>query len=130
MTTITPICFDVKAVTESYESKQNVVDSHLAKLLDIVVRSGGEFEGNIFYHNATTVLNPDMKTKQLNIYWCGMNAPRKICEIGFNAGHSAMTLLLGRDGVTTDFTIFDINYHPYTIPTYKYIKKVFFSCQY
>lgn len=40
-----------------------------------------------------------------------MQANTKICEIGFNAGHSAMLFLMGRDKTSADFTIFDIGHH-------------------
>jgi len=44
-----------------------------------------------------------------------------MCEIGFNAGHSTMLLLLGRDKTPLDFTLFDIGHHPYTKPCLDYI---------
>lgn len=50
---------------------------------------------------------------------------KKICEIGFNAGHSSLLLLLGRDDTHIDFTIFDIGHHPYTKPCVKYIESQF-----
>jgi hypothetical protein len=46
-------------------------------------------------------------------------------EIGFNAGHSTMLLLLGRDNTPLDFTIFDIGHHPYTKPCLEYITSQF-----
>jgi hypothetical protein len=48
-----------------------------------------------------------------------------ICEIGFNAGHSSMLLLLGRDNSPPNFTIFDIGHHRYTKPSFEYIKSKF-----
>jgi uncharacterized protein YuzB (UPF0349 family) len=64
-------------------------------------------------------------SKQLNLFWCGKQATENICEIGFNAGHSAMLMLLGRNNTKTNFTIFDIGNHPYTKPCYEYIKSKF-----
>lgn len=80
---------------------------------------------NAFYVNQTLDLYAELYTKQLNLFWCGKQALTKICEIGFNAGHSSMLLLLGRDKTTLDFTIFDIGYHPYTNPCLHYIKSQF-----
>jgi predicted O-methyltransferase YrrM len=48
-----------------------------------------------------------------------------IMEIGFNAGHSTMLMLLGRDKSPLDFTIFDIGHHAYTKPCLNYIKSKF-----
>jgi hypothetical protein len=48
-----------------------------------------------------------------------------MCEIGFNAGHSSMLLLLGRAATPLNFTIFDIGEHPYTKPSFEYIKSKF-----
>ena len=48
-----------------------------------------------------------------------------MCEIEFNAGHSSMLMLLGRDETPIDFTIFDIGHHSYTKPCLKYIESQF-----
>jgi predicted O-methyltransferase YrrM len=52
-------------------------------------------------------------------------AETRICEIGFNAGHSAMLMLLGRNPNPIDFTIFDIGHHSYSKPCLEYIKNYF-----
>jgi len=61
----------------------------------------------------------------LNLFWCGKQASAKICEIGFNAGHSTMLMLLGKDKTPLDFTIFDIGHHSYTKPCLDLIKSRF-----
>jgi predicted O-methyltransferase YrrM len=63
--------------------------------------------------------------KQVNLFHCGKYARRKICEIGFNAGHSALLMLLMRDMTPTDFLIFDIGEHKYMRPAFEYLNSVF-----
>lgn len=48
-----------------------------------------------------------------------------MCEIGFNAGHSTLLLLLGRDDRPLDLTIFDIGHNRYTKPAMNYIQTLF-----
>jgi len=81
------------------------------------------FEGNSFYHHQSITEYPELYNKQLNLFWCGKQAPARICEIGFNAGHSAMLLLLSSHATT--FTVFDIGHHLYTQPCFNYIESVF-----
>jgi predicted O-methyltransferase YrrM len=82
-----------------------------------------KFEGNSFYHHQSIREYPELYNKQLNLFWCGKQAPSRICEIGFNAGHSAMLLLLASSATT--FTIFDIGHHQYTQPCLNYIEHIF-----
>ena len=82
-----------------------------------------KFEGNSFYHHQSIREYPELYNKQLNLFWCGKQAPARICEIGFNAGHSAMLLLLASSATT--FTVFDIGHHRYTQPCLNYIEHIF-----
>ena len=82
-----------------------------------------EFEGNSFYHHQSIREYPELYNQQLNLFWCGKQAPARICEIGFNAGHSAILLLLASSATT--FTIFDIGHHRYTQPCLNYIEHIF-----
>jgi predicted O-methyltransferase YrrM len=82
-----------------------------------------EFEGNSFYHHQSIREYPELYNKQLNLFWCGKQAPACICEIGFNAGHSAMLLLLASSATT--FTVFDIGHHRYTQTCLNYIEHIF-----
>jgi len=104
-----------------YTSKQKI----LYDLKIIVLDSNENLEGNSFYHHNSLILFPELHTKQLNLFWCGKQAKTKMCEIGFNAGHSSLLLLLGRDTTPLDFTIFDIGHHSYTRPCLNYIKSMF-----
>ena len=108
-----------------YESKNSVKQKYLDDLETIINNSNTSLEGNCFYHHTTLNLYQNLYTKQLNLFWCGKQADLRICEIGFNAGHSTMLLLLGRNTTSLDFTIFDIGHHNYTKPCIEYIKNNF-----
>ena len=109
-----------------YANKYPEMIVYLEDLKSIITEhiSGEIFEGNCFYHHASLNEFPELYTKQMNLFWCGKQATR-ICEIGFNAGHSSMLMLLGRNTDPLQFTVFDIGHHLYTAPCYEYINQAF-----
>lgn len=113
---------DIQNEYESYSSKKMQMLEDIKK---IVIQSNSALEGNSFYFHNSLNIYSDLYNKQLNLFWCGKQASTKICEIGFNAGHSSMLMLLGRDKTPLDFTIFDIGHHGYTKPCIKYIESQF-----
>jgi hypothetical protein len=117
--------FDATEVQRSYES--NIIGRTvlLNDLQKIIIDSHESLEGNSFYVHASLQLYPDLYSKQLNLYWCGQQAATHICEIGFNAGHSVLLLLLGRPLTPLTFTVFDIGEHRYTEPCFNYVKSQF-----
>jgi hypothetical protein len=117
--------FNEAAISLEYDSLDDKKQPILESLKKIVIDTYTPLEGNIFYIHETFNLGQLLYTKQLNLFWCGKQAKTRICEIGFNAGHSAMVLLLGRDTTPLEFTIFDIGEHPYTIPCLDYIQSIF-----
>ena len=112
-------------IKSEYESKNDEKQIYLDDLKNIVINSNSYLEGNCFYHHTTLNEFPELYSKQLNLFWCGKQAVENICEIGFNAGHSTMLMLLGRSNTPLNFTVFDIGQHSYTKPTYEYIKSKF-----
>jgi hypothetical protein len=110
---------------QDYESKNSEKQIYLDDLKNIILNGNTPLEGNCFYHHETLHLYSDLYTKQLNLFWCGKQAISRICEIGFNAGHSSLLMLLGRDKTQLEFTIFDIGQHPYTKPSIEYMKSKF-----
>jgi hypothetical protein len=82
-------------------------------------------EGNCFFRHNTFDPYPELKSKQANLYWCGqqLNPDAKICEIGFNAGHSALLFLISNKPL--HFTIFDLGCHPYSKPCLNYLASKF-----
>ena len=112
-------------ITAEYESKNDEKQIYLDDLKNIIIKSNDSLEGNCFYHHTTLNIFPELYSKQLNLFWCGKQAIENICEIGFNAGHSTMLMLLGRSNTPLNFTIFDIGDHLYTKPSVEYIKSKF-----
>jgi predicted O-methyltransferase YrrM len=112
--------------TKEYLLKSSSVEDMLTDILKIINDSGELLEGNSFYRHKSTDLYPELFTKQVNLYWAG-NGAKKICEIGFNAGHSAMLMLLND---ISEMTIFDLAEHKYTIPSFNYLKERFSNVQF
>ena len=108
-----------------YEHKNEQKQKYLRDLKEIIVESNTPLEGNCFYYHESLNPFPELYSKQINLFWCGKQAATNLCEIGFNAGHSAMLLLLGRDRTPLRFTIFDLGHHAYTKPCVEYIQSKF-----
>ena len=110
-----------------YDAIQNTLELHLHSILDIVKTSGAELEGNSIYAHQTFNRVDILYTKQLNLFGIMTPSISNICEIGFNAGHSALLMLLGAKA-PINLTVFDICEHPYTHPTYQYLRDTFPTC--
>lgn len=115
---------EIDILTE-YISNKNEMTLILKDLEKIIVDSNTSLEGNSFYIHNTLNIYHCLYKKQANLFWCGKQAKTKICEIGFNAGHSTMLMLIGREKTPLNFTIFDIGEHRYTQPCVNYIKSQF-----
>lgn len=114
------------SLVKEYDNKNNEIKNFLHDLKNIVSSTNYPLEGNCFYHHQTFELYPALYNKQLNLFWCGKQTYENVCEIGFNAGHSCLLLLLGRNiKAPLNFTIFDIGFHLYTRPCFEYIKSKF-----
>ena len=112
-------------IIAEYMEKDSIKEKILYDISLIIVDSKVPLEGNSFYVHQSLQLYPQLWKKQVNLYWSGKQAKTHICEIGFNAGHSTMLMLLGRDTTPLDFTVFDIGHHLYTKPCLDYIKQHF-----
>jgi len=113
-----------KTITDKYGEYEKTIDTVLLDLEEII-SDENDFEGNCFYFNKTFIRKSELIHKQLNLFWIGSENHANICEIGFNAGHSTLLLLLSNTNKNINFTIFDINTHLYTDKCYEYIKKQF-----
>ena len=100
--------FDEIANRNHYENKSVEKQKILDDLKTIIIDSKGSLEGNSFYHHASLNLFQDLYAKQLNLFWCGKQASTKMCEIGFNAGHSSDTFL---QHPSVHVTSFDLGIH-------------------
>lgn len=116
---------DFELIKREYASKDSEKLNYLEDLKRIISSTNSSLERNCFYRHLSFDLYDELYTKQLNLFWCGKQAISNICEIGFNAGHSTMLMLLGRDNTPVNYTIFDIGQHPYTRPCLEYIKSKF-----
>ena len=117
--------FDTAALIRSYELYTNELNVELDALQHIIVAAGEPLEGNSFYGHQTLQLYPALFTKQVNLFWCGQEAKTRLCEIGFNAGHSALLFLIGRQSSPVEMTVFDIGTHRYTKPCLSHIQSRF-----
>jgi len=126
---------DGEKYSKTYSEKEAVLEEHLTNLEKIIYECKCPLEGNAFYHHQSPgrwnegdklVRHDKFINKQINLFWCGTLSNKKVCEVGFNAGHSALLLLLAREySVNLEFLIFDICRHAYTTPCLEYIKKKF-----
>ena len=125
---------DIPLFEKLYRNKKNELEVHLKNIENIIYKLNEPLEGNMFYHHQSCMRWKEgdklvrcdrFLAKQTNMFWCGTTVNKKICEIGFNAGHSSLLFLLGRDLSNLEFTIFDINRHSYTQPCFEYIKSNF-----
>lgn len=108
----------------NYSKLKPEVEKHIENLIQLVVASNEHLEGNTFYTHDTLEINYSLFTKQVNLFWVGSGINvNKMCEIGFNAGHSTLLLLL--QSRAKEMLIFDICLHKYTMPCFEYIKNTF-----
>lgn len=110
---------------KEYDSFSDRMGVFISELKQIIVESNEPLEGNCFYYHSTLSLCEEQYAKQVNLFTFGKVAETKICEIGFNAGHSTILMLLGREKSPLNYTIFDIGHHAYTRPCFNYVERQF-----
>jgi len=93
-------------------------------LLPIIINTGELLEGNIFMLDRTIEYSDLFINKRKNISNLVLNKNiKKIMEIGFNSGFSALLMLLSNPNIY--ITCFDLGEHKYTIPCYEKLKETF-----
>jgi predicted O-methyltransferase YrrM len=104
----------IKSISESL---------HFEKIAEILNNIGERIEGNLIcdIHSENIVVERN-RPKILNLQNL-TEGKKKICEIGFNAGHSLLLML--EKNPTAEYLIFDLNAHSYTEPCLEYIKSVY-----
>lgn len=113
---------DSTHIVKDYSKSANLIDYYANSLTEIANSTGDNLEGNCFTEHQTTIRNEQLLTKRINLFAAAKHGP-SILEVGFNAGHSALLLLLGcNPGTKIDFL--DIGGHPYVVPCYEYILKI------
>lgn len=90
--------------------------------ISAILSSAPVVEGNLYCIGSADNRYMAGKPKIINLqkFCIGKN---NICEIGFNAGHSALFML--NVNSTANYTFFDICRHEYTKPCFEYIQEAF-----
>lgn len=97
------------------------VDLHLSKITEILESIGERVEGNLYCDiSPKNVLSNSHKIH--NIEFLARNKQR-ICEIGFNAGHSALFMINANSNA--EYYFFDIGLHSYVMPCFTYLSDSF-----
>jgi hypothetical protein len=114
-----------------YQEKQNDLNRHLQNMEVIIKHNCNKyFEGNSMYEHCSFNRHPSLFNKQVNLFWVGTQGHLKMCEIGFNGGHSSLLMLLGRGDANIDYLVFDIVEHDYVKPCFEYVKTQFPSIRF
>jgi len=113
---------NIDSALQRYASIVSLIDQHANTLTEITRLTGDNLEGNCFTNHATTERNEGLLSKRINLLEVARHG-KKILELGFNAGHSALLFLLGCDP-DAEITFLDIGGHPYVFPCFEYLKRV------
>lgn len=112
----TPEYLDWLMAKDGNWHKQDVLD-------DIVKQSGENLEGDCLHEHMNVNSRPgSLKNKQLNLISAANNSYNAL-EIGFNAGHSALLMLLANPRLK--LICFDDMRHKYSHKCFKYLKYLF-----
>ena len=93
----------------------------------IIEISGEQLEGNCYYpwgdkNNTNTIILESLSNKRKNYRKTVLNK-KHVCEIGFNAGHSLICMIL--ENPNAEYTIFDLGEHKYSRPCFDFCKQLF-----
>jgi predicted O-methyltransferase YrrM len=113
---------DPQFALERYKQLHTQIDQHANSLTEIARITGDNLEGNCFTNHNTVDRNEQLLSKRINLLEIARHG-NKILELGFNAGHSALLLLLGCKP-EAEITFLDIGGHPYVRPCFEYLNKV------
>lgn len=91
--------------------------------LKVLIEATGEpLEGNCMYRHLTLDTWDCLLNKRKN-YQLAVKNKQTICEIGFNAGHSILAMILSNPNAK--YTLFDLGVHSYSKPCFEYLRKLF-----
>lgn len=112
--------FDIYT-SDNISKSKDIINS---TLLHIIHDIGEPLEGNIFMYHHTTNYTDIFINKAKNISKLVMgNNIKNVLEIGFNAGFSALLMLITNPKI--HITCMDIAEHKYTMPCYYILKEIF-----
>jgi hypothetical protein len=110
---------------ENYKKYEEILKKsvRMVECLDGIVKLTDEpFEGNCFYYHGTFNTDDAFKNKQINIMHMASRSS-EIVEIGFNAGHSSLLMLLANSECR--IRAIDICQHKYVKPCVGYLNAMF-----
>ena len=111
-----PVALRIAFVLEEYRW----IFETLLKIMCTHSQTG--FCGNVFFHRVEEPFFLELVPKQLNLYNAARSAS-KVLELGFNAGHSAATMLLSNPRLTV--RAFDTCGLDYTKPCFEFLNSIF-----
>lgn len=91
-------------------------------LKDLIEETGESLEGNCMYRHLSFDQWDVLLNKRIN-YQKAVKEKKTICEIGFNAGHSVLAMILVNPHA--QYVLFDLGTHAYARPCFEYLKKTF-----
>ena len=91
-------------------------------LKELVEKTGELLEGNCVYHHMSFDKWDVLLDKRIN-YQKAVKEKKFICEIGFNAGHSVLAMILANPNA--HYVLFDLGTHAYARLCFEYLKKAF-----
>lgn len=101
------------------EEEYSKICDNLKKLIE---KTGEPLEGNCVYRHLSFDQWDVLTNKRIN-YQKAVKEAELICEIGFNAGHSVLAMILANPNA--HYVLFDLGEHAYARPCFEYIKKAF-----
>jgi hypothetical protein len=99
------------------------INQHIQNLQKILRNCGERIEGNLICDISADNYTIDNNIHKIYNLQQLAKGKSKICEIGINASHSLLLMLLVNP--TAEYLLFDLNYHSYTEPCLKYIMSSF-----
>ena len=100
---------------------------HVKAIADILLKTGDFVEGNMICDmnpNNFTISQNLVKIQNIRTLVAGKG---KVCEIGVNACHSLLMMLLVNP--TAEYLLFDLGNHRYTAPCLEYLRSAFPSAK-
>lgn len=91
-------------------------------LKDLIKETGEPLEGNCVYRHLSFDQWDVLLNKRIN-YQKAAKEKKFISEIGFNAGHSVLAMILANPNA--HYVLFDLGTHAYARPCFEYLKKTF-----
>ncbi len=110
-----------KAFNMKYKKKYS---KNCDDLKELIEKTGEPLEGNCVYRHLSFDQWDVLANKRIN-YKKAVKGAKLICEIGFNAGHSVLAMILANPNA--HYVLFDLGEHTYARPCFEYISNNFLN---